>query len=144
MRALAFIIAMSLTSVAYAQPARILPDSVNIALIDGTTLHDPCEVANWPGDEPLPEFSPPDAQCVIGPGRRSLELQNAYVRELRQAGWDFEGGAANVFFFERPDQSPECRQKLYLIGLPRDAEDGNSDIIFAFARSPEPICGETE
>jgi hypothetical protein len=126
---------------AWAQAHRILPDSVNIPVLEGSALLEPCVVAHWPADEePLPTFRPPHAQCVTGAMRGSTNLQNAYVSELRRAGWDFEGGAPNVFFFERPTDVAGCRQALDFIGLPRDRDDNSAGIIFVFALRPEPIC----
>ena len=38
-----------------------------------------------------------------------------YVHELEESGWSFEGGAANVFFMERPIEGKECKESLALV-----------------------------
>jgi hypothetical protein len=74
---------------------------------------------------------------------RSLELQNAYVRALREAGWSFEGGAGPAFFFERPAATGNCVEALDFVGLPRGAEgDHEAGAVFVFALRPELTCRE--
>lgn len=92
----------------------------------------------------MPSFSEPAAGCT---------WETVYVDAAKQNGWAMVGGAANVFWFEKP-ANEDCNYKLGLMGaLEKDAdwnaymrgdEPGpNANLVFVFFELPEgEVCGD--
>jgi hypothetical protein len=122
---------------AAAQDQRILPDRVDLPVLVGSELMSVCEITVDPGQPQV--FQQPQAQCVIvAPGH---SLQDAYTRELRQAGWTMSGGAANTLSFERRT-SRGCLQRLVFAGFRRPAVQVEG-VVYLFALEPDG-CGESQ
>jgi hypothetical protein len=96
-----------------------------------------CEIAMIP--DAAEQFQPPLHQCVEVPADRYPDLEHAYIRALRLAGWDLAGGAGNEYWFERP-VAPGCT-RLDVTGWPRGAaDDPGAGAVFVFSLTPQGTC----
>ncbi|MGE0743255.1 MAG: hypothetical protein AB7O98_18110 [Hyphomonadaceae bacterium] len=158
MRALVVAVALALLIPAASAQVRdsgqstVLPGELNLPVQAGTFIPDNCPVG--PGTQVFPIPT-----CIAFPmGEGALEAQSAYMRALEQAGWRFASGAANVLFFERPTDRPNCSRQVlmigWLLGDPAEiAKYGRQDEptmdwsrieygTFIFLLTPDDVCGE--
>lgn len=122
---------------------RILPESLNIEVVEGTTIMPACEIAVMP--EAVDQFRLPHAQCVELPSDRAGAVQQAYFRRIRQAGWTPASGAANAAYFQRPAEQANCFWRLDFAGFPKEAPPSPNNwqtpnMVFVFGVRPEPVC----
>jgi hypothetical protein len=130
----------------------VLPDQLDLAVQPGSFIPEQCPVGPGSPLYPIPT-------CIAFPaGQGSVDVQSAYGRALTAKEWRFAGGAANVFFFERPVDRPNCSQQLLMIGwlLGDEAEIAKygteaeasmdwslvSHGTFIFLLMPEDVCGD--
>lgn len=120
-----------------AQERRILPESVNLPTLEGSTLLEECRIAILP--DAAEQFRPPLHKCVAIAADRYPELEHAYIRALRLAGWNLAGGAGNEYWFERPVESG-CTA-LNVTGWPRGTEDDpRAGVVFVFSLTSQRAC----
>ncbi|MBX9747131.1 MAG: hypothetical protein K2X34_09535 [Hyphomonadaceae bacterium] len=133
----------------------VLPGALDITVVDGSMIPTDCQVQRHQG---YVEERRITIDCVAAPLGSSLDLQNAYVRALTDGGWRFSGGAANVFFFERPRAGEDCSDRLAMVGLllgdPAETDKYGTQQettmdwsrvthgAFLFGLEPEPVCGD--
>lgn len=158
MRALILAVVLTLFSSAASAEVRdsgqstVLPGELDLPVQAGTFIPDNCPVASGTQVFPIPT-------CIAFPmGVGALDVQGAYVTALERAGWRFASGAANVFFFERATDRPNCSQQVLMIGwlLGDQAEIAKYGTeeeptmdwsrveygTFIFLLMPEDVCGE--
>lgn len=134
----------------------MLPGTLDLEVIDGSIIPADCQLRRYAR---YIEANNLLTECVAAPLAQSeFELQDSYVRALASRGWRFAGGAANVFFFERPRTGEDCSDRLALVGLllgdPAETdkygteEEGSMNWsrvthgAFLFALEPAPVCGD--
>ncbi|MBI1186935.1 MAG: hypothetical protein GC206_06310 [Alphaproteobacteria bacterium] len=102
------------------------------------------------------------AVCVAFPiqsDANGVSWDSHFVRLLAERGWEFVGGAANVYYLERPMDDDDCSQRMNMIGwLLGDEEEiakygtMEEDSIdwskipfrtFIFAIERAPVCGSS-
>lgn len=130
----------------------VLPGSLDLEVISGSFIPTDCQFATLMEARDIP------ADCVAVPIRAVDDLQDDYVRAIEARGWRFAGGAANVFYFERPLAGSNCSDRLgfigWLLGDPSEiAKYGtqNEDSLdwrrithqsYILAVEPVPRCGD--
>lgn len=130
----------------------VLPGTLDLAVIDGSMIPQNCQLETIFGTQSVP------ADCVAFPRQASENYQALYVQALSNLGWNFAGGAANVFYFERPQPNTTCSDRLNfaggLLGDPNEVakygrqHEGSIDwarithLSFIFAIEPAPVCDE--
>ncbi len=130
----------------------ILPGALDLAVINGSIIPQDCQFETIFGTQSVP------ADCVAFPIQTSENFQSLYVQALTNLGWNFAGGAANVFYFERPRSNTACSDRLnfagWLLGDPNEiAKYGRQDeehmdwsrvthLSFIFAIESAPVCNE--
>jgi hypothetical protein len=170
--ALALLIA-GCVSATPSKPMTILPGVLDLAVVSSSRLLDRCP--DWVGTtQPahtqlscvMIEFSPETAAKIREEFSRNefktaisatQPFQNAYVKALRDSGWNMSAGAANVFQFERPSGQAGCVQRMFFAGVyeedPRSARavepgqpprrypnDPAAPTIYLFAFEPALKC----
>ncbi|MCQ8185819.1 hypothetical protein [Parvularcula maris] len=95
-------------------PAVIAPEVLDLPLIEGAFIPDDCQ---FPSSDEIEETF---IGCVAMPlevlNQRQEPFEWDYVAKLGEAGWSFEGGAANVLTVRREISGTSCFNRLHLIG----------------------------
>ncbi|MBX3430825.1 MAG: hypothetical protein KF779_14680 [Hyphomonadaceae bacterium] len=120
MRALWILVAtvLCIAPNARAEDARILPESANIALVDGSAHHSPCEIEMAPNAAAL--IMPPHGQCVlVAIDNRALRIRDAYLQELHDSGWRLDSEEWPAWHFSRSTADGAGNAYLDMIQLLR-------------------------
>ena len=120
-------------SSAHAQEQRLMPDSLNLEVVDGSIVPPNCMYPSSITDATRFEIA-----CVTMPRITSTEISAQYVGQLGEQGWrqgDYVSGGMTAV---RTDEN-NCRRVLNIFPSPFPAGVDDSDVVviwFALDRTP--------
>ena len=94
-------------------PSVIAPGVLNLGALPGSFVPADCgEDMDFNADGSF-------LGCVAFPleaqSEQEAPFEWQYIQALKDTGWTFAGGLANVFYVERPDERSGCNERLALI-----------------------------
>jgi hypothetical protein len=133
------------TALALSTPARaqqtttLLPDSVNLTLIDGSTIPSDCMFPTSIAD--MARF---ETACVTMPRFVSNEIASQYIAQLGEQGWHQGSFISGGMTAERTDED-NCRHVLNI--FPSDCPAGTANsatVVIWFAMDRTPRCNQAQ
>ena len=124
---------------AQAQQQRLMPDSLNLEIIDGSIVPDDCM---YPGS--ISDTSRFEIACVTMPRIIGTEISSRYIGQLGQQGWrqgDYVPGGMTAV---RTDEN-NCRRVLNI--FPSDyppSQEESQVMVLWFDLDRAPRCNESQ
>lgn len=131
--------AVSTPAAAQQTPQHLLPDSVNLELVDGSMVPEDC---HYPAS--ITDTTRFEIACVTMPTVISTEISSQYIGQLGRQGWrqgDYVPGGMTAV---RTDEN-NCRRVLNIFPSDYPPSEENSQVVvlwFAFDRTPR--CNGTQ
>ncbi len=117
----------------------LLPDSLNLEIVDGSIVPDDCQ---YPAS--ITDTTRFEIACVTMPRIVSTEISAQYVGQLGEQGWrqgDYVSGGMTAI---RTDEN-NCRRVLNIFPSPFPASNIESDVVVIwFALDRTPRCNGTQ
>ncbi len=134
-------VALALAAPASAQEAahHLLPDSLNLEIVDGSIVPDDCQ---YPAS--ITDTTRFEIACVTMPRVFSTEISSRYVGQLGEQGWrqgDYVSGGMTAV---RTDEN-NCRRVLNIFPSPFPASEAESEVVVIwFALDRTPRCTQAQ
>ena len=125
---------------ARAQEEALLPNSVDLPLVQGSTIPEECYLP-----EDLVDDARYEAACVTMPRMGGSRIGAAYIGLLGERGWTEGPYLDRGFSAVRPvaDAGVDCNQRLNI--FPSDyppEEHGSPEVVIWFVLERQPRCGD--
>lgn len=134
---------LALSSLASAQettvPTHILPDSLNLEIVDGSMVPDDCHYPSTITDTSRFEIA-----CVTMPRIIGAEISSQYIGQLGQQGWHQGSYVPGGMTAVRTDEN-NCRRVLNIFPSDYPPSEENSQVtVLWFALDRAPRCNQAQ
>ena len=137
----ALCLAAAITTPAVAQetPTHLLPDSLNLEIVDGSIVPEDC---HYPSS--ITDTSRFEIACVTMPRVIGAEISSQYIGQLGAAGWHQGAYVPGGMTAVRNDEN-NCRRVLNIFPSSFPAGDENSEVVVIwFALDRTPRCSQAQ
>lgn len=138
--ALCLAAAIATPSMAQETPAhRLLPDSLNLEIVDGSMVPDDC---HYPSS--ITDTSRFEIACVTMPRVIGAEISSQYIGQLGQQGWHQGSYVPGGMTAVRTDEN-NCRRVLNIFPSDYPPSEENSQVtVLWFALDRAPRCNQAQ
>lgn len=137
--ALCLAAAIATPSMAQEAPNRLMPDSLNLEIVDGSIVPEDC---HYPSS--ITDTSRFEIACVTMPRVIGAEISSQYIGQLGAAGWHQGNYVPGGLTAVRTDEN-NCQRVLNI--FPSDyppSEEQSAVTVLWFALDREPRCNEAQ
>lgn len=120
-------------------PTRLMPDSLNLEIVDGSIVPDDC---HYPSS--ITDTSRFEIACVTMPRVIGAEISSQYIGQLGAAGWHQGAYVPGGMTAVRTDEN-NCRRVLNIFPSDYPPSEENSQVtVLWFALDRTPRCTGTQ
>lgn len=133
------ILAAATPAMAQETPHRLLPDSLNLEIVDGSMVPDDC---HYPSS--ITDASRFDIACVTMPRIIGAEVSQQYIGQLGSAGWHQGNYVPGGMTAIRTDEN-NCQRVLNIFPSNYPPSDANAQVnVLWFALDRAPRCNQAQ